>query len=68
MTTPLTGLMTVGPLSNIVRIARNKQYSPAQLAQCFHGMTEEVAYELLTNALDMLDDGSVVIPPKETQP
>jgi hypothetical protein len=50
----------VGSPAQIVRIARNKDYTPRQLAQCFNGMSDEVAQALLDFTLNMLDDGTVV--------
>ena len=51
------GTMTAPAPDQIVRIARNKQYSAERLAMCFNNMPLEVAQDLLDGTVNMTAQG-----------
>lgn len=53
------GVVQVSTPDQIVKIARNKKYSPAQLAECFNGMPLHIAKDLLQFRLDITETGQL---------
>jgi hypothetical protein len=56
---PEVGVMRPPTPDEIVRIARNKGYTPAQLAACFNNMELHIAESLLRFRLHMTEEGKL---------